>query len=119
MAQKDPLLFQGRTTLQTAFMAGLLIGEGSFTGDLQQPHCALKMTARHEHLLRLVHSWYPMSRFYGPYPMPGNRQDTYMILWRGMALGQLISELEAFDLAAYCPHVYGRMMTAKKRMLGE
>jgi hypothetical protein len=119
MAPPEPSLFHHRTRLQIAFMAGLLIGEGSFTGDLQQPHCALKMSAQHERLLRLVHSWYPLSRFYGPYAMPGNRQDNFMILWRGMALHQLVAELEDFGLGDYCPHVHRRMMTMKARYTDE
>jgi hypothetical protein len=109
-------IFERPDDRRTAFVAGLLVGEGSFTGDAHQPHCALKMTARHEQLLRLVHSWYPLSRLYGPYKMPGNRQDAFMILWRGPALAQLIKDLEAFHLENYCPHVYRRMMVVKTRM---
>jgi hypothetical protein len=66
MTQAAPRLFTRPTPVQLAFVAGLIVGEGSFTGDAVTPHCAVKMTARHEHLLRLVHSWYPLSRFYGP-----------------------------------------------------
>lgn len=74
------------------------------------------MSARHEHLLRLVHTWSPLSRFYGPYPMPGNRQDQHVVHWRGPALVQLIRELEEFGLQDYCPHVYDRMMTVKAHL---
>lgn len=112
-------LFPRLFATQIAFLAGLLVGEGSFTGDNYQPHCALKMTARHEHLLRLMQSWCPLSRIYGPHAMTGNRQDTYMVIWRGPALGQLIHELEDFGLQDYCPHVYGRMMVTKARLLAD
>jgi hypothetical protein len=119
MVDSDPALFRKADATQTAFVAGLIVGEGSFTGDAVRPHCAVKMTARHEHLLRLVHSWYPLSRFYGPYAMPGNRMDQFMVLWRGQALIQLIKDLEAFQLQDYCPHVYGRMMVVKARLAEE
>jgi len=44
------------TDVQVAFLAGLIVGEGSFTGDPNTGTwtCAVKMSARHEHLLRLV-----------------------------------------------------------------
>ena len=48
--------------------------------------------------------------------MPGNRQDQYVVHWRGPALVQLIRELEEFGLQDYCPHVYGRMMTVKAHL---
>ena len=110
-------IFPRLSRTQIAFLAGLLVGEGSFTGDNHQPHCALKMTARHEHLLRLVQSWRPPSRIYGRHVMRGNRQDTFMVIWRGPALGQLIHELEDFGLEHYCPHVFRRMMVTKARLL--
>jgi len=104
------------TDIQIAFLAGLIVGEGSFTGDPQSGTwtCAVKMSARHEHLLRLVHAWSPLSRFHGPYPCAGNRQDQYIVHWRGPALVRLIKELEAFGLQDCCPHGYGRMMTVKR-----
>ena len=94
-------LFPRLSATQIAFLAGLLVGEG------------------HEHLLRLMQTWCPLSRIYGPHPMPGNRQDTYMVIWLGPALGQLIHELEDFGLQDYCPHVYGRMMVTKARLLAD
>ncbi len=111
-----PGIFERRTPEQCAFVAGLLVGEGSFTGDGRRVHCALKMTARHEQLLRLVHGWYPLSRLYGPYTPAGNRQATFVVIWRGIALVQLIKDLERFGLQDYCPHVHRRMMAVKGRL---
>jgi len=108
-----PQAFTKLSPTQVAFLAGLIVGEGSFTGDGKTCTCAVKMSARHEHLLRLVQSWSPLSRLYGPYACAGNRQDQYVIHWRGPALMQLIKDLEAFHLEEYCPHVYRRMMTVK------
>lgn len=114
-----PTAFRRLDPTQLAFLAGLIVGEGSFTGDKATPHCAVKMSARHEHLLRLVQRGSPLSRLYGPYAMPGNRQDQFMLVWRGPALMRLISELEDFGLEDYCPHVHRRMMVTKARLLAD
>lgn len=90
-----------------AFLAGLLVGEGSFTMQGPTPVCTLKMHVRHEHLLRLVRSWMPFTDFYGPYVHQGRHY--FVIRWRGPVLMDLIQQLERFDLASYCPHVNGRM----------
>ena len=115
----SPSLFRQPSPIHLAFLAGLIAGEGSFTGDGRRVHCAVRMTARHERLLRLVHSWYPLSRFYGPYSAPGNRQPYFIVMWRGAALTQLIGDLEAFNLQDHCPHVYGRMMAVKARLTAD
>jgi hypothetical protein len=112
-----PSAFAKPSPTQMAFLAGLIVGEGSFTGDGTTWTCAVKMSARHEHLLRLIQSWSPLSRLYGSYECAGKRQRQFVLHWRGPALAQLIRDLEAFHLEDYCPHVYRRMMRVKERMV--
>jgi hypothetical protein len=107
------------TDTQRAFLAGLLVGEGSFKYYGKSAVCDLKMSARHEHLLRLVHSWMPFTSFYGPYanPYDPNRVKStrfYLVRWKGPVLVQLIKELDPFGLEDYCPHVHSRVLRVKR-----
>jgi hypothetical protein len=51
----------------TGFLIGLLVGEGHFGGDGQQPHITLRMHVRHEKVFRWLQATFPEGRLYGPY----------------------------------------------------
>ncbi len=55
------------TDFERGLVTGLLIGEGSFTGDGTGPAIQVKMHVRHERLLRWLHDLVPGSKLYGPY----------------------------------------------------
>lgn len=85
---------------------GLIIGEGSFTGDGKDAELVIKMHIRHEGLLRWLHSLFPMTRLYGPYNHAGRRY--FMWIARGRALvDDVLPELRG--IAAFDQHVAGRM----------
>jgi hypothetical protein len=66
------------------FLAGLLIGEGSFGGDGKQPQVTLRMHIRHEALFRWLVDRFPRSRLYGPYHHGG--RSYYQWMARGRVL---------------------------------
>lgn len=65
-------------------LIGLLIGEGSFGGDGQQPQVTLRMHVRHEALFRWLVGRFPRTKLYGPYHHGG--RSYYQWMARGRAL---------------------------------
>lgn len=65
-------------------LIGLLIGEGSFGGDGQQPQVVLRMHVRHEALFHWLVERFPNCRLYGPYHHSG--RSYYQWMARGPAL---------------------------------
>jgi hypothetical protein len=55
------------TDFEKGFIAGLILGEGSFTGDKKQPAIQLKMHNRSIETLRKMLLWFPGSTLHGPY----------------------------------------------------
>lgn len=72
------------TPFDRGLVVGLLIGEGSFGGDGQQPQITLRMHVRHEALFRWLVALFPRTRLYGPYSH-GDR-SYYQWMARGRAL---------------------------------
>ena len=74
------------TAFDRGFVAGLLIGQGSFGGDGRQPQLTLRMHTRHETVLRWLLDRFPRTRLYGPY----HHGDRSYFQW--MARGQALVE---------------------------
>ncbi|HEY8638917.1 MAG TPA: hypothetical protein VIL53_00230 [Solirubrobacterales bacterium] len=69
---------------EQGLLTGLLIGEGSFTGDGKAAELVVKMHIRHERLLRWLHGLFPRTKLYGPYEHGGRHY--FMWIARGRAL---------------------------------
>ena len=93
-------------------IVGLIIGEGSFTGDGRRPQLAIGMHVRHEHLLRWLVEKVPGSRLYGPYHHGGRDFMRWML--RGRALRAFLPTIEG-EIAALCPYVAERLALVKRR----
>jgi hypothetical protein len=75
------------------FLAGLMVGEGSFGGDGKQPQVTLRMHTRHEALFAWLTTRFPRSRLYGPYHHGG--RSYYQWMARGRVLVEdLLPHLE-------------------------
>jgi hypothetical protein len=93
-------------------VVGLLIAQGSFGGDGQQPQVTLKMHVRHEPVLRRLAEQFPRSRLYGPYHHGGRHFFQWMI--RGHALAEdLLPLLE--EAAGLDPHAAARLAQMRER----
>lgn len=73
------------------FFVGLLVGEGSFTGDGKRAQVALKMHINHRNVFDWLMQRFPASEFYGPYLHNG--RHSYVWLARGRFLKQVIVPL--------------------------
>jgi hypothetical protein len=87
------------SSFDQGFVAGVLVGQGSFGGDGKQPQITLRMHTRHEALFRWLMERFPRTRLYGPY----HHGDRSYFQW--MARGQALVEdvlpvLEAAGLEA-------------------
>jgi hypothetical protein len=75
------------------YAMGLIVGEGSFTGDRRQPSLEVKLHRRDleplEHLQRTLGG-----RIFGPYARDGRNSYAYML--RGRALRQALPILQEF-----------------------
>jgi hypothetical protein len=75
------------------FSMGLIVGEGSFTGDREQPALQIRMHRRDlealEHVQRQLGG-----RIFGPYAHAG--RNSYVYLLRGGALKSALPVLEEF-----------------------
>ena len=97
---------------------GLVIGEGSFTGDRKQPELVIRMHTRHEKLLKRVHQWIPDSTLHGPYEHTG-KDGTVRRSMAVMIRGKSLKWAEEHILRSHltkdlCPHVYARYQKIKK-----
>ena len=74
------------------YAMGLIVGEGSFTGDRQQPSLEVKLHRRDveplEHLQRILGG-----RIFGPYAHGGRNLYAYML--RGQALREALPVIHA------------------------
>ena len=74
------------SSFDQGFVAGLLVGQGSFGGDGKQPQLTLRMHIRHEAVFRWLMERFPRTRLYGPY----HHGDRSYFQW--MARGQALVE---------------------------
>lgn len=75
------------TEFEIGFLFGLLVGEGSFTGDGKRPAVRVNMHARHEQLLRHMRELWG-GKVHGPYVHDGRHH----VIWTvdGKALLRLL-----------------------------
>ena len=93
---------------------GVLIGEGHFGGDGQQPQVTVRMHTRHEALFRTLVELVPGSKLYGPYQHGGRSYFQWMV--RGALLREtLVPMLDALPLERIDAHVYERYSDMKAR----
>jgi len=93
-------------------VVGIIVGEGSFTGDGKQAQLAVSMHVRHERLLRLLADLVPGSKLYGPYHH--SSRHFYRWMARGPALAAFLDEYED-DLRRTDDHVAGRIDEMRER----
>lgn len=89
-------------------LVGLLIGEGSFTGDGRRPQVTLRMHVRHRALFDWLMATFPGGRLYGPYHHGGR----HYLQW--MATGRFLREeltplLRAHITPALDAHAHSRL----------
>lgn len=102
----------GLSDFERGVVTGLIIGEGSFTGDRKDAELVIKMHVRHEALLRWLHRLFPRTRLYGPYNHAGRRY--FMWIARGRALVEdVLPELIAIN--ELDDHVAARMKAMIRR----
>lgn len=92
-----------------AFLIGLLVGEGHFGGDGEQPHVIVKMHVRHEATFRWLRKVLPGGHLYGPYFHGGRTYYQFMV--RGRYLHDVLVPLIRRRRNALEPHVAGRFDT--------
>jgi hypothetical protein len=99
---------------ERGFLAGILIGEGSFGGDGKQPQVTLRMHVRHEAIFRWLEDRFPRARLYGPYHHGGRHYFQWMA--RGPALVQDLMPILDQDLTpARDAHAHGRYAAMRER----
>ena len=76
------------TSEDEAYLAGLLVGEGSFGGDGRQPQVTLRMHIRHEQLFDWIVATFPGGKLYGPYNHGG--REYYQWMARGPYLRDVL-----------------------------
>jgi len=103
-----------RDQFEAGFILGLLVGEGHFGGDGQQPHVVLRMHVRHERIFRWLKARFPYAKLYGPYTHSG--RTYWQMMWRGTALKYgLMPLLEALPWEEIDEHTWGRYNAMKQR----
>jgi hypothetical protein len=102
----------GLSEFERGVLTGLIIGEGSFTGDRKAAELVIKMHVRHEALMRWIHQRFPRTRLYGPYEHGGRHY--FMWIARGRALVEdVLPELLAIN--ELDDHVAARMKAMIRR----
>jgi hypothetical protein len=99
---------------ESGLILGVLIGAGHFGGDGKQPQVTLKMSVRHERLLRWLNDRIRWSRLYGPYHHDNRHYLQLMI--RGPALSQeLAPTLCRLPWAEIDDHSHARFIDMLRR----
>jgi hypothetical protein len=110
--KRETVKFPRLSEFDRGVVTGLIIGEGSFTGDRHAAELVIKMHVRHEALMRWLHGLFPRTRLYGPYNHAGRHYYTWIA--RGRALVEdVLPELVAID--ELDEHVAGRMKAMIRR----
>ena len=105
---------RGMDARDEGIVVGLLIGQGHFGGDGQQPQVTLRMHVRHEALMRRLADLFPGSRLYGPHHH-GNRHY-FQWMSRGDALvAELLPILEKHITPDLDGHAYERLTAMTDR----
>ena len=102
------------TDFDRGFVAGILVGEGSFGGDGKQPQITLRMHTRHEVLFRWLMERFPRTKLYGPY----HHGDRSYFQWmaRGAALVEdVLPVLESAGLPELDGHGAERLADMQQR----
>lgn len=76
---------------QVGLLIGILVGEGHFGGDGQQPQITLRMHTDHEALFRWLEGTFAGGRLYGPYHHGGRSYFQWMV--RGAYLRDVLVPL--------------------------
>ncbi len=104
----------GLTEFEKGLILGILIGAGHFGGDGKQPQITLKMSLRHERLLRWLNDRIRWSRLYGPYHH--DSRDYLQLMIRGPALRQeLAPMLSELPWAEIDDHSHARFLEMLQR----
>lgn len=85
------------------YLLGVLVADGSLTGDKVQPSIQIKMRDYSYDLLLNIQKNFG-GKLYGPYANSKNSMsngDMYQIMWRGNDLRPLINHLENIDITLY------------------
>ena len=95
------------------FLIGLLVGEGSFSGDGRQPQIQLRMHVRHEDTFRWILRTFPGGKLYGPYSHGG--RNYYQWIARGAYLREVLVPLIRAHSSYLDDHVYSRFLAMCER----
>jgi hypothetical protein len=102
------------TEFDFGFLVGLLVGEGSFSGDRNYPAVVIGMHTDHAEVFRWLGSHFPGGRVYGPYQY-GIRK---VFRWRATGpflSGTLIPILDKYLHPRYSRRVFRRYLAMKHR----
>ncbi|MCJ7726400.1 MAG: hypothetical protein MUP76_08460 [Acidimicrobiia bacterium] len=95
-------------------LIGVLVGEGSFSGDGRQPQVTLRMHVRHRALFSWLVEHFPEGRLYGPYHHGG--RSYYQWMMRGKALQDtLVPILDLHLTRDVDEYAWERYQTMKER----
>src|SRR5688500_4971223 len=101
-------------SFDAAFTAGLLLPQGRFGGDGNQPQITIRMHTRHEALFAWLMERFPRTRLYGPYHHGGRSYFQWMA--RGVALVEdVLPVLEAGITPEIDAHAYARLDAMRER----
>jgi len=104
---------QSASDIDVGFLIGLLVGEGSFSGDGRQPQIQLRMHVRHVGTFRWIQATFPGGKLYGPY-LHGGR-NYYQWIARGAYLRNVLVPLIRAQSRYLDDHVYGRFLAMCER----
>jgi hypothetical protein len=104
------------TEFERGVVVGLLIGQGSFSGDGKQPQITLRMHTRHEALFAWLMERFPDTRLYGPYDHGG--RSYYQWMARGTALVRDVLPVLDRDLDGLDGHAAERLSAMRERYAG-
>ena len=96
------------TEFEQGYVFGLLVGEGHFGGDGDQPQITVRMHARHEQLFRWLERVLPGGRLYGPYHHGGRHYLQWMA--RGRFLANVMVPFLAARRSYMDDHVAARVL---------
>ena len=99
------------------YLIGILVSDGSLTGDKKQPCISVRMRDTRKELLELLATNFG-GKIYGPYSAGTSshaKGDIYQVMWRGKPLSLLLSELDKLDLNLYDPYFGKKYVEWRKK----